>query len=95
MINKSKNENLGAIVCGHVARGGLPILGAIRDEPQDPGDSGWQFMCYSGQEESIADAQIWSIQQVLELEPSLRPFVDLTTGTRIERASVADEWKPQ
>jgi hypothetical protein len=94
MKRTDQNEELGAIVCCHVAKG-FPILGAVRAAPQDPADSGWQFMCYSGQEESIEDAQIWSIKQVLEREQSLRSLVGSKVGTRVVRDSVSSDWSVQ
>lgn len=46
-----------AMVCVHVARG-APILRAIRDEPLEEADSGWQFLCNSGEDEREAEAQV-------------------------------------
>jgi hypothetical protein len=92
MDNVSDHGDLAAIVCSHVAREGLPILGAVRAEPQDPADSGWQFMCYSGKDESIEEAQVWSLSQVIQHEQTLRPFIASKTGTRITRLTKSSEW---
>ena len=85
--------NAGAIVCAHVADG-EPILRAIRDNPMDPDDSGWQFLCDSGADEHIEDAQIWSVTQVVEREPSLLAFINSPVGTPITRTDVNSQWKP-
>ncbi len=85
--------NAGAIVCAHVAAG-EPILRATRDNPMDPDDSGWQFLCDSGADERIEDAQIWSVTQVAEREPSLLPFINSPVGTTMSRTDADSEWKP-
>ena len=86
-------SNAGAIVCAHVVAG-QPILRATRDNPMDPADSGWQFLCDCGAEERAEDAQIWSVTQVVEREPSLLPFKNSPVGTTMSRADVMSEWKP-
>ena len=85
--------NAGAIVCAHVAAG-EPMLRAIRDNPMDPDDSGWQFLCDSGEDKRIEDAQIWSVTQVVERDPSLLPFINSPVGTTMARTDVNSEWKP-
>ncbi|EMB17794.1 immunity protein Imm33 domain-containing protein [Rhodopirellula europaea] len=85
--------NSGAIVCAHVATG-EPILRATRDNPMDPDDSGWQFLCDSDVDERIEDAQIWSVTQVAEREPSLLPFINSPVGTTMSRTDADSEWKP-
>lgn len=87
------NQKLGAIVCGHIAQDGLPILCAVRAEKQDPADSGWQFLCYSGQDELMEHAQIWALTDVLQREPSLREFENVPVGTRLVRENANAAWK--
>jgi hypothetical protein len=82
----------GAIVCSHVASGEYPICYATRDEPMDPEDSGWQFLCNSGLEEDLADAQIWGIDEVLKLEQSLKEYVNSPIGTQLLRANSDAAW---
>ncbi len=62
------NDSRAAIVCSHIAVGRLPILRAIRTDPLEPEDSGWQFLCNSGKEEKEGDAQVWFVSEVLSLE---------------------------
>lgn len=95
LYSMSQTENLdnfGVVVCSHVAKENLPILFARREEQQDPADSGWQVLCYSGKEERIEDAQIWSVRQVLELEPSLGDFISSDVGTKLTRKDPSSEW---
>jgi len=80
-----------AIVCAEVANG-EPILHAERSKPEDPADSGWQFLCGSSSEDSQA-AKVWAIHEVLEHEPSLTRFIDLPSGTVLTRPSPKADWK--
>lgn len=89
-LNEMKHQ--AAIVCPHAASRELPILRARKDHPLDDADSGWQFLCYSGIDENEDDAQVWAIDSVLRLEPSLRPFLDMPAGTVLERSTGGSTW---
>jgi hypothetical protein len=82
---------MAAFVCGEVAQREAPILHAERTEPDDPADSGWQFLC-GRESEDIATAQIWALHEVVELEPSLLPYVSLPVGTVLTRHTGSDAW---
>jgi hypothetical protein len=93
-----KNENAinlngAAIVCAHVATSGIPILLAARDDGTMPEDTGWQFLCNSVDEEDMQETQVWSLREVIELEPSLAPFMNCVTGTVLIRDDQASTWK--
>jgi len=79
-----------AIVCDHVALFDEPILRAVRDEPLEEVDSGWQFLC--GGDSHSTNAKIWAVHEVLSREPTLAPFIDLPPGTSLWRESAQDEW---
>jgi hypothetical protein len=83
--------NPGAMVCGEVADGRCAILYAERSEPVDEADSGWLFTCGSRQDDP-ALAQIWALEEVLEVEPSLRAYVGMPSGTVLERGSPDAPW---
>jgi hypothetical protein len=87
------NESLAAIVCEHVATGEEPILLAVRTTPEDPDDSGWQFLCSSGKEESTEEAKVWLLSEVLERSPDLAAWLDSSVGTRLERSSGKSPWR--
>ena len=87
------NYNGAAIVCAHVAKSRLPILLAARDEATMPEDTGWQFLCNSAGAEEMQDAQVWSLREVIELEPSLAPFMNCTPGTVLIRDNQGSRWK--
>ena len=79
-----------AIVCGHIARAEAAVCRAERDVPEDPADSGWQFLC-GAEDENWADARVWSMEEVLCISPDLERFVDCPAGTVLVR-SRAGEW---
>ena len=92
-MKDSINVDAAAIVCAHVAKSNLPILLAAKDEPTTPEDSGWQFLCNLSESENMEDAQVWSLGEVLELEPSLTVFMDCPAGTEMIRDSQTSAWK--
>ncbi len=81
-----------AILCEHVAREECPILRGRRDTPLSPEDSGWQFRCNRILEESVEQAKIWSIAEVIEADPSVASIVHYPYGTIVERASCEADW---
>jgi Uncharacterized protein conserved in bacteria len=92
-MNKHREDNRAAIVCEHIAKEGYPILRAIKDEPLDSADSGWQFLCNSVEFEDEDTAQVWGIDEVLEVEPSLADLIEEPPGTKLIRESENDQWK--
>lgn len=93
MNDNAQNASGAAIVCPHVAREGLPILYAERSEPVNAEDSGWQFLCNAGGPEDESQAQIWSLDEVLALEPSLRSVITAPAGTRVYRRDKLTAWE--
>jgi len=91
-MKKEQYDNSGiAIVCSHVATQGCPILYAERTEAIDEADSGWQFLCYTGVDEE--DAKIWSVNEIIELEPSLKDFMNRPVGTTLFRKDGNSPWQ--
>ena len=81
-----------AIICAHAASGSSPILLAERSEPEDSSDSGWQFLC-GAEDEEWSDAQVWSVQEVVDSDGTLAELVDMPAGTRISRPTASDSWE--
>jgi invasion protein IalB len=79
------------IVCAHVANG-APVLLAMRTKPQGEYDSGWQLLC-NCHEENWEDAKVCSVSEALDLEPSLKGFIDLPPDVTIIRDDVSSAWK--
>lgn len=92
-IDLSKDESGAAIVCSHAASGQSPILYAERSEPIDDADSGWQFACNPLSDENPKLAQVWSINEVLVHEPTLRGLLEMPAGTRLIRESSSVPWR--
>ena len=82
---------LACIVCPHVAAG-EPIFRAVRDEPLDAQDSGWQFICEAGDHEDETAAKVWSLETLLRREPSLQGLMSAPPGTTLERRGRTGEW---
>jgi hypothetical protein len=78
-------------VCTHIAKLGSPIQKAVRDRPIIPEDSGWQFLCDGGEEET--EAQVWALSEVIELEPTLAEFIDAPDGTVLVRDAKTNTWR--
>ena len=83
---------MGAIVSKSVALGKNPILRAIRSDPVNEYDSGWQFTDASMGNGSETAPEIWRISEVLDVEPSLSEYIQLPAGTNITRRSANDPW---
>jgi hypothetical protein len=81
-----------AIVCSHIAVDNSPILLAVKDEPVSEEDSGWQFLCDSGENENEDEAQVWSINEILEYEPSLCALLNHPAGTKLFRKNIKSAW---
>lgn len=92
MNNKFEGLDSAAIVCSHVASGTKQIRIAERSIPMDEADSGWQFCC--GEEtEDWTEAEVWSLREVLLLEPSLSQFVGLPAETALTRNVLSNRWE--
>jgi hypothetical protein len=88
---KIEYANYGTILCNHIAIKRADILRAERSEPIDEADSGWQFSCGVEVDDPV-DACIWSMREVLEVEPSLLEYIDLPPGTLVERKTINAPW---
>lgn len=86
------DDSRGAIICSHVAKENLPILRAVRDEPMDPTFSGWQFTCGLNEHENTDTGLIWLVEEVLNLDQSLRPFIEMPVGTALTRGDAESSW---
>ena len=86
-------RNAAAILCEHVAAKQYPMTHAVRSDPVDADDSGWQFLCNSGLPEDPEKAQVWLLREVLAIEPGLELFVGEPPGTHLLRAAPGDRWR--
>lgn len=86
-----KHGQAAAIVCGEIANAKVSILYAKRTDPDEPADSGWQFLCGASAED-WQSAQVWALQEVIEYDRSLLPYMDCPVGTVLTRRTSADSW---
>jgi hypothetical protein len=84
-----------ALVCVHVARQGLPIRLARRDEPVHEVDTGWQFHCDVRSHASETDAVPWSIREVVAHDASILAILDNPPKTAFRRESAVADWFPE
>jgi hypothetical protein len=84
-----------AIVCTHVANGGLPIRLARRDAPVHEVDTGWQFHCDVHEHAGDEDAVVWAVRDLVEHDPSVLPILDNPPGTAFRRESADADWSPE
>lgn len=84
--------DMGALISNKVARGESPILYAARSKPVDKADSGWQFTAGSSEENHPEQPELWSISEILDLDPSLIKYINSDIGTKLIRISVFDNW---
>jgi hypothetical protein len=56
-------------------------------------DSGWQFLCNSGLIENEVEAQVWLMEEILALEPSLLKYINLPFGSTIVRQTKDSTWE--
>jgi hypothetical protein len=85
------NHASGCIVCTHVAHGEHQLRLAIRGRPSVPEDSGWQFLCASGEEENSSTAEIWRLDEVAEICPSIAQILAKPIGSAWELGE-SDKW---
>jgi hypothetical protein len=79
------------ILCSHVFEGTHPILRAVRDEPTDERDSGWQVLC-NVHEHHDDDGKLCSVSNLIKLEPTLEDFVNVTHEVTLVRHDEHSDW---
>jgi hypothetical protein len=81
-----------AIICEHISYPEHPILRATHDRPEEPEDSGWQFLCGVENHEH-SDAAVWALREVAELDPTVRPILDAEPESSFERSTTNTPWR--
>jgi hypothetical protein len=83
----------GAIVCEHIASRETKIRCGFRTQAIESVDSGWQFFCGKYEDEDPDKAQIWLLQEVVDLEPTLASLVTSSPNVQIWRESDDSPWQ--
>lgn len=91
IVNCNALANLAAIITNDIATGSA-IIYAERSAPADEADSGWQFLG-SMSSDNWEKAQVWSLKEVVELEPTLSEYINFPYGTKLSRSSKSSQWQ--
>lgn len=80
-------KNHAVITIKRVVNDGKPILYASHDKD----DGGWQFL--DGGDVTQEDAMVVSLEQIVQIDPSLKDLADLPLGWYAERTALGQPWK--
>ena len=80
------------MVCTHVSLEKKAILFAARDEQLEPEDSGWQFSC-GCHGHSDDQLKVWLLSEIVDLDSSVRSFLDAEVGAAFQRDSMQQSWR--
>jgi hypothetical protein len=61
----------------------------VHDDPIDPSDSGWQFLCGEGETEPPS---VWMLSELIEKFPDVRVLLDQPVGRSFVREREGAEW---
>lgn len=84
---------LGVIVCQHIVQNRVHICRGSRSEQIVPEDSGWHFSCDKCDFEDESTASIWSVNELLDFDSSLRNWINSDIGTTIIRQPGETNWQ--
>ncbi|PWW15289.1 hypothetical protein [Chryseobacterium sp. AG844] len=81
-----ENLNEAVITTRFVLENNSTIVSVFRDE-----DGDWQFF---GKEENISegDAKVVSLEEILQIDPTLKELLDINNGSHAHRESKEDDW---
>ena len=91
-INKEKY----AIVSRYVIDQGAAITWFFREEPMDKDDSGWHAFTGLENDEFFDNENnflFYSLEKLIEIDPSLEPLLENNIGTDFERESPETPWE--
>ena len=79
-------------ICEHVALEGKPVLWGRRNEPNGLEDSGWQFRCAVKSAESPTGVKIWSVDELINADPTVCLIINCSIGTIVHRPEHEEDW---
>lgn len=89
---------MGSCFVSHrIMKDGQPVRYMLREEPDNASDSGWRFTAGTEDQAYADDPKNWSlvaVNTVAVVDPAIVPYVNLPTGTDLERIDKSDEFKP-
>ncbi|MCP3849327.1 MAG: hypothetical protein GY694_03670 [Gammaproteobacteria bacterium] len=81
-----QEKNVAAITTSQVIHNGYPILSVVHYSD----DHSWGFLC--GTTNKSEDLKVISMEQAIEIDPSLVEIADLPPGWSAVRTSVGSTW---
>jgi hypothetical protein len=85
--------SLAVIVCQHNVQDGVQICRGSRSEQIVPEDSGWQFCCGKCNAEDESKASVWSVNELLDFDSSLKSWINSDIGTTIIKHPGETNWQ--
>lgn len=79
-------RNVAVLTTANVLDGSHPVLLVTHDQD----DGAWQFLC--GTTNDGSDGRVVGLEEIVQLDPSLRELADLPVGWRASRESPQDSW---
>lgn len=87
--------NGSAIVSRLIVDGDWDVGWMVREDPEDDADSGWRFFA-GPEDEGEADVagafRQMPLASIVEIDPSVEPYLDAPAGTCWEREGDSDEF---
>ena len=81
-----EKPNTACITCAHVLEDKLPILYVSHDAE----DGCWQFLC--GEDHDVEDARIGALEEIYEIDKSIKKVAGLEFGKSAYRKDKNSEW---
>jgi len=69
---------------------GMKVKYMYREQPVFSGDSGWRFFSGTETQEYVDDENnlmIYDLNTIVNYDPAIIPFLEMDTGTELERSS--------
>jgi hypothetical protein len=87
------DKNLAVIVCNHIADFKAAIKEARRSFPIEQLDSGWLLFCDLDLDEDYKKAKIFSVSDVLAIDPTLLSIIDDVAPCHYKKNSITNIWE--
>ena len=91
-----KREGFGYVTASKMlVEGKRKVRFMYRKESDNPQSSGWNFFCGDEDDEYIRDPDniaIYDINTILDIDPSIAPFLSHSFGTALEREDEISEF---
>lgn len=83
----------GCLATDRIVVDGSPVGYMYRETPLNKEDSGWRFFAGDEDEQYMANNEhhgVYDVNTIVNYDPSILPFIDLTVGAALERDDAGD-----